>query len=109
MSPARAVVAQDLQLDELNWLFGVLVGAHKAGALIEALVEFVDTGVEETWYEAQLRRKYGGSSSRSRTHTVCTRNGMSMCSPRPVDPSFARLESDCCAAAARARDMAAES
>ena len=79
---ARCVAAEDLQLDELSWLLGVLLDTRLAGPLIEALLEWCETGLEESWYEVQLRRKYGGQSQTPRQDTVCT-NGLY--SPRPQE------------------------
>ena len=55
---SRCSAAEDLQLQELGWLFGVLVKSDQVESLIDTLVQFVDTGLEESWYEAQLRRRY---------------------------------------------------
>ena len=55
----------DLRLDELSWLLGVLVGPEHSGALLDALIEYLDAGVEESWYDAQLRRQYARELKRS--------------------------------------------
>ena len=66
----RCAVAEDLQLDELSWLLGVLLGAEPAGLLLDALVEFVEAGVEESWYDAQLRRRYEAQLKRGISQLV---------------------------------------
>jgi len=62
---ARCLYGEDLRLDELSWLLGVLVGPEHSGALLDALIEYLDDGVEESWYDAQLRRQYARELKRS--------------------------------------------
>ncbi len=67
---ARCSAAEELQLDELSWLLGVVVGVETAGKLLDALVEFLEVGLEESWYDAQLRRKYMGQVKRGVSELV---------------------------------------
>ena len=82
---SRCFAAEDLQLEELGWLFGVvLADADQVGSLIDTLVQFVETGLEESWYEAQLRRRYqpAPACERGRTPISIAVIGNTTCSSR---------------------------
>ena len=72
---SRCFAAEDLQLEELGWLFGVLADADQAGSMIDTLVQFVDAGLEESWYEAQLRRRYQPTPACDRARTPISVTG----------------------------------
>ena len=46
--------------DELTWLVAVLVGADAASDLVVRLVDLLEDGLETSWYDAKLRKKFGG-------------------------------------------------
>ena len=46
--------------DELTWLVAVLVGADTASDLVVRLVDLLEDGLETSWYDAKLRKKFGG-------------------------------------------------
>ena len=77
---SRCFAAEDLQLDELGWLFGVLADADQVGAMIDTLVQFVDAGLEESWYEAQLQRRYQCATARDRARPAASAAGNTSCS-----------------------------
>ena len=77
---SRCFAAEDLQLEELGWLFGVLVDADQVGSMIDRLVQFVDAGLEESWYEAQLRRRYQPAPACDRARTLIPVTGNTSCS-----------------------------
>lgn len=55
-----AMPAQDLLLDELTFLLAILVGPDRATKLLRPLLSMLEEGIEVSWYEERLRRKYGG-------------------------------------------------
>ena len=77
---SRCFAAEDLQLDELGWLFGVLADAEQVGAMIDTLVQFVDAGLEESWYEAQLQRRYQCATARDRARPATSAAANTSCS-----------------------------
>jgi len=77
---SRCFAAEDLQLDELGWLFGVLADADQVGAMIDTLVQFVDAGLEESWYEAQLQRRYQCATARDRARPATSAAANTSCS-----------------------------
>ena len=77
---SRCFAAEDLQLEELGRLFGVLADADQVGSMIDRLVQFVDAGLEESWYEAQLRRRYQPAPACDRARTLIPVTGNTSCS-----------------------------
>ena len=49
---------------EITHLLGVLVGHKNAGLLVRAVLDFLEAGVKESWYDKQLRRRFGGERLR---------------------------------------------
>ena len=56
----RVEPTNELRLDELTHLLAILMGAERATQLTRAVLGVLEEGLQETWYEAKLRRKYGG-------------------------------------------------
>ena len=56
----RCKPEQDLRSVELAHLLGILVGAEQATRLTRAVLNVVEEGRPISWYEKNLRKKYGG-------------------------------------------------
>ena len=54
----RCAAEQDLGIDALAHLLGILIGLERAVRLARAVVKLLEEGMEESWYEKQMRRKY---------------------------------------------------
>lgn len=55
---------KQLLTSEIVQLVGVLTGVQEAGTLMRLVLDFLEDGVEESWYEVQMRRRYGGARVR---------------------------------------------
>lgn len=55
----RCEPQEDLRLHELAHLLAILIGASRATALTHKVLGILEEGMEETWYERKMRRKYG--------------------------------------------------
>ena len=55
-----AAPAQDLRLHELALFLAILVGTEKATKLSKAVLSMAEEGMEVSWYEQRLRKRYGG-------------------------------------------------
>ena len=55
----RCSATQSLQQHELAHLLSILVGVERATRLVKAIVSVLEEGLEESWYEKQMRRRYG--------------------------------------------------
>lgn len=55
----RAKSDKDLQMHGLAHLLGIIVGAERASRLARAVLDKLEEGIEETWYDRQMRRRYG--------------------------------------------------
>ena len=44
---------------ELAGMVGILMGSERAASLTSGLVEYLEMGMPESWYEKKLRRRYG--------------------------------------------------
>jgi hypothetical protein len=49
---------EDLRADELAHLLAILIGVDRATRLTRLVVAFLEEGMQESWYEAKLRKKY---------------------------------------------------
>ena len=56
----RVAPERDLRLHEMVHLLAILMGAERATKLSREVLGILEEGLEETWYEAKLRKKYGG-------------------------------------------------
>ena len=54
----RCAAERDLGIDTLAHLLGILIGLERAVRLARAVVKLLEEGMEESWYEKQMRRKY---------------------------------------------------
>ena len=50
---------QELRPHELAHLLAILVGAESATKLARAVIAVLEEGLQESWYEKQMRKKYG--------------------------------------------------
>jgi hypothetical protein len=56
----RCVPLQDLRSAELAHFLGMLVGIDRASRLVRAVLSVLEEGRKISWYEQNLRKKYGG-------------------------------------------------
>ena len=52
--------ACELRVHEMAHLLAILMGTERACRLSRAVVSTLEEGLEESWYERQMRRRYGG-------------------------------------------------
>ena len=55
-----ATPAKDLRLHQITHLLAILMGAERATQLSRVVLRTLEEGLEESWYEAKLRKRYGG-------------------------------------------------
>ena len=54
-----AMPREELRPHELAHLLAILIGAERATRLVKAVIAVLEEGLQESWYEKQMRRKYG--------------------------------------------------
>ena len=54
-------MTQNLQPHELAHLLAILIGVERATRLAKAVVGVLEEGLQESWYEKQMRRRYGAA------------------------------------------------
>jgi hypothetical protein len=59
---ARCAAAEAVETEEITWLLSVLLGAEPAARLAVALVDLLEEGLEVSWYDKQVRKRYGGTT-----------------------------------------------
>ncbi|KAL1495893.1 hypothetical protein AB1Y20_014537 [Prymnesium parvum] len=60
----RCATANNLLVTEITHLLTVLIGHKHAVLLMRSVLDFLEAGAEETWYDKQLRKRYGGERLR---------------------------------------------
>lgn len=72
---------------EVTNLLSILIGRTHAGILMRGVLDFLETGCQETWYDRQLRRRYGGESVRNAQAILGTPRGVTQSTPYPGVPN----------------------
>ena len=53
-----ATPAQDLRMHQMAHLLAILMGPDRATQLSRAVLNMAEEGLEVSWYEAKLRKRY---------------------------------------------------
>ena len=51
-----------MDAEEITWLLSVLLGIEPAVRLAVSLVDLLEEGLEVSWYDKQVRKRYGGTT-----------------------------------------------
>ena len=54
----RCVPKQDLLVHEITQLVALLIGIQRAGMVLRTVLDYLEEGIEISWYDKQLRQKY---------------------------------------------------
>ena len=57
---SRCASAEAIITADITWLLAVLIGAKSADRLAVAVVDLLEEGIAETWYEKKIRKAHRG-------------------------------------------------
>ena len=58
----RCAADEAMDAEEITWLLSVLLGIEPAVRLAVSLVDLLEEGLEVSWYDKQVRKRYGGTT-----------------------------------------------